>query len=105
MFLHVSVIHSVHGGRGVGIPACNGPTPPPRWKTTTLPPPDGEPPPSPDGEPPQDGEPPHPPGMENPPPNGHCVGGTHPTGMHSCWLIFFNTKNNKIYESFKEMEV
>ena len=69
---------------GVGIPACNGPTPPPEWRTTTPPnppqmetprmekqpppqmenpPPDGEPPTPPDGEPPN-GEPPQ---MEKPP--------------------------------------
>ena len=86
MFLHVSVIHSVHRG-GVGIPACNGPTPPMEN------PPDGEPPRM---------ENHHPPGWENPPgwrtttppdgrtpPDGHCAGGTHPTGMHSCFFFRF----------------
>ena len=23
-----------------------------------------------------------------PPPDGHCAGGTHPTGMHSCFNLF-----------------
>ena len=89
-------------------------TPPPRWRTPRMEnPPDGdsprwrlpqmENPPGwrtpPDGEPPKmetprwrtppDGEPPR---MENPPwdgepPLGQCAGGTHPTGMHSCYIL------------------
>ena len=26
-----------------------------------------------------------------PPPDGHCAGGTHPTGMHSCLKLFLHT--------------
>ena len=28
-----------------------------------------------------------PPGMHTPPRDGQCVGGTHPTGMHSCYVL------------------
>ena len=102
MFLQVSVIHSVHRGRGVGSPE----NPPNQGD----PPGQGEPP-RPRRTPPQDqGEPPQtrqtPPGTrENPrirqtPPRdqgqprpgkktaayGQWAAGTHPTGMHSCIL-------------------
>ena len=30
-----------------------------------------------------------------PPRDGQCAAGTHPTGMHSCWLFFFHTKRNQ----------
>ena len=83
MFLQVSVCPQ----RGVGIPGCiAGPLPPdgepPRWRT----PPDGDPP---RWRTPPDGEPP--PRMQNPPRDGEpspgqCAGGTHPTGMHSCFF-------------------
>ena len=35
----------------------------------------------------------------NPPPPGQCVGGTHPTGMHSCKRSKFSTFISKLTRS------
>ena len=78
---------------------------PPRPDTTTPPPRHGEPPWT---RHPPHGEPtPHPPAMETPPGKqtpsyGLRSAGTHPTGMHSCWVSFnfdiFDDINCKIYK-------
>ena len=63
IFLHLSVIHSVHGG-GEGSASVHAGIPPPPDQTP-------------------------PPGKQTPAYGLRAVG-THPTGMHSCQL-FFNT--------------
>ena len=91
IFLHLSVIHSVHGGEGVCLSAC--------WDTT--PPRPGRHPLGPGRHPPGSGRHPQtrqtppdqvdPPGPGRHPPGKHTpayglpAAGTHPTGMHSCW--------------------
>ena len=110
IFLHLSVIHSVHRGGG-GLPQCMlgyhhppGTTPPPPRtthtpQTTPLPPPRDQtprttPPPQdqtpagphhPRTTPPREHTPPgpHPPQKQTPA-YGLRAAGTHPTGMHSC---------------------
>ena len=112
ILLHLSVIHSVHGGGAasvhVGIP------PPPLGADTPLGPdtpseqippeqnPPGNRPPPPEQTPPWEQTPPgpdtphsrHPPGTRPPTPPGKQTpayglraAGTHPTGMHSCFVI------------------
>ena len=112
IFLHLSVIHSVHRG-GVGLPQCMlGYHPPPREQTPhprTTPP---RPPPTP--HPPEQTPPgtttPHPPTTppttppdHTPPPTpayGLRATGTHPTGMHSCF--FFSCKRGYLRISDSE---
>ena len=102
IFLHLSVIHSVH--RGVCLSAC--------WDTTPL---GSDTPPKP-GRPTRPGRPPwtrqtspgpgrppqirHPPGPGRPPrkqtpAHGLRAAGTHPTGMHSC----FECRNTFYYKN------
>ena len=106
----LSFILFTGGGRGGWYPSMQWANPPPDGEPPPSPPQmENHHPPPLDGEPPLGGEPPPPPGMENhppsppewrttttpprmenpprdgePPPDGHCAGGTHPTGMHSC---------------------
>ena len=35
---------------------------------------------------------------------GHCAGGTHPTGMHSCTLFYFDMKRNYSQESYLKLQ-
>ena len=84
IFLHLSLIHSVHGG---GLPQCMlgyhpppGADPLPREQTPLL---EQTPPWE---QPPQTR---HPPGKQTPA-YGLRAAGMHPTGMHSCTLFFFN---------------
>ena len=61
IFLHLSVILSTGGG---GLPQCMlGCPPPPAGRA--------------------------PPGRQTPPGYGHWSAGTHPTGMHSCIIMYF----------------
>ena len=83
MFLHVSVSHSVH--RGVCLSACwdipLGADPPlAHTASGTHTPPEQTP-------------------LEQTPPSaehaqryGQCTGGTHPTGMQSCYMLNFKEK-------------
>ena len=59
----------------------------------------GQPPP-PDGEPPRMEN--HPPPQMETPPDGHCAGGTHPTGMHSCDNKIYEFLKKKIVENFEQ---
>ena len=95
MFLHLSVSHSIHGDvRGYGSGVCvsgsggvynpSGHTPPchTSWPHTSL----GHTPRHPSGHTPS-------PGPTQPPPHyGEQPGGTHPTGMLSCFNFFFFSK-------------
>ena len=76
MFLHLSVSHSVHGGRL------------PQWMLgyTPLPPgPEADMPPGPEADtPPQEQTPP---GAVHAGRYGQQVSGTHPTGMHTCCYV------------------
>ena len=90
IFLHLSVIHSVH--RGVFLSACwdttpPGPaTPPPTPPGPATPPPLGPATPPPNQAPhPRPGTPP----SKLTPAYGLRAAGTHPTGMHSCFFFFF----------------
>ena len=113
IFLHLSVIHSVHRG---GLPQCmlgyhhhpptryqspwtRSPPPgsrhPPRGDPPAADPPEETPPPEqtpPGGDPPLEQTPPRkqtlPPGKQTPA-YGLRAAGTHPTGIHSCILNQF----------------
>ena len=32
-------------------------------------------------------------------PSGQCAGGTHPTGMHSCWFVIYKKKSISVDQS------
>ena len=91
MFLHVSVILLTGGGLRRNPPPGPG-RPPPTGTRQTPPQIREEPPPGP-GRPPPDQADPIPPGRENAPTGkktaayGQLAAGTHPTGMHSCYII------------------
>ena len=87
-YVFTPVCHSVHRG-GVCLSAC--------WDTTT-PPPSRSRHPTPGADtPPQAGTPQGadtppeqaPPGGGTPQQTATVTDGTHPTGMHSCWRIYF----------------
>ena len=94
-YVFTGMCDSVHGGGGGGSASVHAGIPP--WEQT--PPPRSRPPPRP-GRPPLEQTPPgrhpppqtrHPPGQALPPGTEHagrygqCAGGTHPTGMQSCF--------------------
>ena len=101
IFLHLSVIHSVHGG---GLPQCMLGYHPPGVDPLGADPPGSrpsqgaDPPPGPDT-PPEQTPPGTTPQEQTPPPTrpprkqtpayGLRAAGTHPTGMHSCSFICF----------------
>ena len=86
IFLHLSVIHSVHRGRSASVHAGIPPGPgrPPRSR---HPPPQEQTPPG-SRHPPWEQTPPgpgRPPPRKQTPAYGLRAAGTHPTGMHSCF--------------------
>ena len=79
IFLHLSVIHSVHrdGGRGSASVHAGIPPPPRAGPAGTRHPPQPDPP---------SGSR-HPPPGKQTPAYGLRAAGTHPTGMHSCFIL------------------
>ena len=107
IFLHLSVIHSVHRGGG-GLPQCmlgyppgadtpprSRPPPPPQEQTprSRHPPPREQTPLEQTSTPPEQTPPPRPDISPLPekqtPAYGLRAAGTHPTGMHSCSMMLF----------------